>query len=464
MLSVLHRQSKILEQELKERQLEVLHLTQLQKEHLAKIEEQVITIKELEEELALLRARKFDIPKGPSPEELEAKRLEESKLAEESAQQIKEAERKVQEAEDRIRDAEEKIKLEAEKRLKTLEEKEQYSKETAAETQALMNKIKNLESELSNISEKLAMSELRSSVLNLQVQGKEQLQNRNSELVKQLSEVKEMLNGERNHTQDIENELKIRDNKISQLNQKLKTTEEQKAQAIEALHKSQELELKIGALTNDIQRRDEQIEFLMHVHDTSAAYAWVGNSGGGPAAREDPSKLDYLIQMGFERSVALSALQDFDWDEMAAVNFLLALGTSSDESVNKQSTHGLEGTTAKLQATSNTTNTSPQSNKAKPSPKFFFSYPSQSIPISEPEQAFIIDLQDRLHPKPKPSSQTQQNLPKPNTQLMNRSSFSSVPIQGGLSKPKPSFQNSAPKQSTSDMNRTNIPVRRIGHS
>lgn len=42
--------------------------------------------------------------------------------------------------------------------------------------------------------------------------------------------------------------------------------------------------MEVAQLREDVGRRDEQIEFLMHVHEASAGYEWVTNKSAPPAA------------------------------------------------------------------------------------------------------------------------------------------------------------------------------------
>jgi len=214
MLSILQRQSKLLEKELKDKQKEVLSLNQEARELRSVVQTRETRIEVLEAELASLRIVPLVVAESEEP----------------------------------TQDPPEKI-------LNT------------SEFVALRALVANLTSKLDSCEGKLTFAELRSSVLSLQ---------KSTQEMSHLGAVRKL-------------EIRLTD------------TQDEIKRLRSLLAKNEEVNLELAQTKDDIGRRDEQLEFLLHVHEASSGYDWV-NSGqidraGADTHSAGSSNLDDRIQM-----------------------------------------------------------------------------------------------------------------------------------------------------------------------
>jgi DNA repair exonuclease SbcCD ATPase subunit len=232
MLSILQKQAKLLEKELKDKQKEVLTLNQEARELRSVVDTRELRIEVLEAELRALReaAPADTLPSGdPNPA-----RPPESMLG-------------------------------------------------SSEFDALKTLVADLVEKLGSCEGKLSFAELRASMMSLQ-----------------------------KATQEVSHMGALR---------KLESSLEAAKAEIQSLRASQRnhegLSLELAQVQDDVRRRNEQLEFLMHVHEASAGYDWV-NSNGATTSSSGPgsplsssSALDSRIEM-------LQMIQDSQLDNGSA--------------------------------------------------------------------------------------------------------------------------------------------------
>uniref|UniRef100_A0A7S1SGA5 RanBP2-type domain-containing protein n=1 Tax=Alexandrium catenella TaxID=2925 RepID=A0A7S1SGA5_ALECA len=218
MLSVLRRQNEKLEKELKDVRLD---LNRLKREHAgcdAAISQKSDRIAELEKELEAARADALPPPEPPPPPA-------------------------------------------------TSPSPEPPAGPAAAEADEFRRKLNALTEELGSTSRKLSLVELRKSLLELQA-----LTSR-SEHDKEVEELKAKLQKAR---KDHNKEATELNSALAELRREAADLRQKESDSATIVEELLDAKTVIDELQKDVSRRDEQIEFLMQVHDASQDVEWVG--------------------------------------------------------------------------------------------------------------------------------------------------------------------------------------------